>query len=51
MLFDNPDLPFTALPHDTISLEVTFNDGSVQTASYDFSFNDNGELVVQRIAE
>ncbi len=51
MLFDNPDLPFSALPHDTISLEVTFNDGSVQNASYDFSFNDNGELVVQRIAD
>lgn len=51
ILLDNPDLPFTALPHDTISLEVTFNDGSVQNASYDFSFNDNGELVVERIAD
>ncbi|MDE5995375.1 MAG: hypothetical protein K2G56_00470 [Eubacterium sp.] len=50
ILFDNPDLSFSELPHDTLSIEVIFNDGSVQNASYDFSFNDNGELVVQRIA-
>ncbi len=50
-LFDNPDMSFTELSHDTISIEVTFNDGSVQYASYDFSFNDNGELVIDRIAE
>ena len=48
---DNPDMSFSELPHDTLSIEVTFNDGSVQNADYDFSFNDNGELVVQRIAE
>ena len=51
ILFDNPDKSFTALPHDTISVEVTFNDGSVQYASYDFSFNDNGELVIDRISD
>lgn len=51
ILLDNPDKSFTALPHDTVSVEVTFNDGSVQYASYDFSFNDNGELVINRIAD
>ena len=51
LVFDNPNLTFSELPHDTLSIEVTFNDGSVQNADYDFSFNDNGELVVQRIAE
>lgn len=47
----NPENPLSDIPHDTISVEVTFNDGSVQYASYDFSFNDNGELVIDRIAE
>lgn len=46
---NNPDTPFTEIPHDTITLEVTFNDNSVQYASYDFSFNENGELVIERI--
>lgn len=50
-LFDNPDMLFSELPHDTISVEVTFNDGSVQYASYDFSFNNNGELVIDRITQ
>ncbi|MDE5604770.1 MAG: hypothetical protein K2I73_04210, partial [Eubacterium sp.] len=50
-LFENHDLPFSKLPHDTLNIEVTFNDGSVQNASYDFSFNDDGELVVERIAD
>lgn len=49
-LVDNPDMSITEL-HDTISVEVTFNDNSVQYASYDFSFNDNGELVIDRIAD
>lgn len=46
----NPKKSITEL-HDTISVEVTFNDGSVQYANYDFSFNDNGELVIDRIAD
>ena len=49
-ILDNPKKSITEL-HDTISVEVTFNDGSVQYASYDFSFNDNGELVIDRIAD
>lgn len=49
-IFENPDMPFSELPHDTLSIEVTFNDGSVQNASYDFSFNDNGELVIDSVA-
>lgn len=46
---DNPAISITEL-HDTISLEVTYHDGFVQYASYNFSFNDNGELVIDRIA-
>ncbi|MDE7124494.1 MAG: hypothetical protein K2N83_03280 [Eubacterium sp.] len=45
---DNTDMSITEL-HDRITVEVTFNDNSVQYANYDFSFNDNGELVIDRI--
>lgn len=40
---------FTKIPHDTVTVDVTFNDGSVQSKSFDFSFNKNGELVIKNI--
>lgn len=49
VLFENPDFPLSQLPHDTLTVEVTFNDGTVQTAKYDFAFNDDGELVISKV--
>lgn len=49
-LSGNNNMPLSKIPHDTITVEVTFKDGSVQTAKYDFSFNDSGELVIKTLA-
>lgn len=48
-VFENPDMPFSAIPHDTLTIEVTYNDGTVQLQQYDFAFNDNGELVIEKL--
>lgn len=40
---------FTKIPHDTVTVEVTFHDGIVQSKSFDFSFNKNGELVIKNM--
>lgn len=48
-LFRDCEMPFSKLPHDTITVEVTLNDGTVQTAKYDFSFNNSGKLVVKTL--
>ncbi len=41
-----PETRFSEIPHDVITVEVTFKDGSVQTQQYELSFNDSGDLVV-----
>ncbi len=51
VLFENPDIAFDALPHEEITVDVTFKDGTVQQSKYDFGLNSNGELVIDRIAE
>lgn len=48
-LLEDPDMPKSEIPHDTVTVKVTFNDGTVQVAKYDFSFNDNGELVINTL--
>jgi hypothetical protein len=53
LMFDDigniTDVKFSQIPHDTITVTVTFNDGSVLSQNYDYSFNDNGNLVVEKI--
>lgn len=49
ILFEKGNSKFSEIPHDTITVTVTFNDGSVQSASYDYSFNDDGNLVVEKL--
>ncbi len=48
-LLENPEMPLSQLPHDTVTVEVKFNDGTTQTQKYDFSFNDKGNLVIDRL--
>lgn len=48
-LFENHEMPFSELPHDTITVEVTLNDGTVQSVKYDFSFNNKGSLVIKTL--
>lgn len=49
VLFENPELPLSQLPHDTLTVEVTFDDGTVQTAKYDLGLNDDGLLVINKL--
>lgn len=49
MLLENPEMPLSQLPHDTVTVEVKFNDGTTQTQKYDFSFNDSGELIISKL--
>jgi hypothetical protein len=53
LMFDDvgniTDVKFSQIPHDTITVTVTFNDGSVLSQNYDYSFNDNGNLVVEKL--
>ena len=44
------NMPLSKIPHDTVTVEVAFNDSTVQKAKYDFSFNDSGELVIKTLA-
>ncbi len=48
-LLENPEMPLSQLSHDTVTVEVKFNDGTTKTQKYDFSFNDSGELVISKI--
>ncbi|MCH5317901.1 MAG: hypothetical protein J1E05_07980 [Eubacterium sp.] len=50
ILFEDINTPFSQLPHDTIKINVTFNDGTVKYGKYDLSLNDNGELVIKTLA-
>ena len=49
ILFENPDMAFTDLPHEEITVDVTFKDGSVQQNKYDFGLNSSGELVITNL--
>lgn len=49
IIFEKSSPKFTEIPHDTITVTVTFNDSSVQSARYDYSFNDEGNLVVEKM--
>ena len=51
VLFENPDIAFDALPHEEVTIAVTFKDGTVQQSKYDFGLNSSGELVIDRIAD
>ncbi|MBP9988618.1 MAG: hypothetical protein KBT46_03890 [Ruminococcus sp.] len=42
-------ISFDELEHDTFKITVEFNDGSLQTQSYDLGFNKNGNLEIQKI--
>lgn len=48
-LLQDENMGYDELPHDTLSVTVTFDDGSVQTAKYDLSFNKDGNLVVEKL--
>ena len=48
-LTKNPDMAFTDLPHEEITVDVTFKDGSVQQNKYDFGLNSSGELVITNL--
>lgn len=37
------------LEHDTLTITVTYNDGSSQCQRYDLGFNANGNLVIQKL--
>ena len=50
ILFEDMNTPYSQLPHDTIKIDVTFNDGTVKHGKYDLSLNDNGELVIKTLA-
>ncbi len=50
-LLNHSDIAFSDLPHEVVTIEVTFDNGSVECSKYDFSLNDNGELVIDRITE
>ena len=45
-----PNTSYSQLPHDTVKVEVTFNDGSVKYGEYDLSLNDSGELVINTLS-
>lgn len=47
--FDQPDTAFSDLPHEIVTIEVTFKNGSVESNKYDFSLNANGELIIDII--
>lgn len=47
LLNEDKSLKFEDLPGDTITIEVTFKDGEVQTKKVDLSFNANGEVVAK----
>ena len=49
-LSGNNNMPLSKIPHDTVTVEVAFNDGTVQKAKYDFSFNNSGELIIKTLA-
>ena len=49
ILFDQPDTAFSDLPHEIVTIEVTFKNGSVESNKYDFSLNANGELIIDII--
>ena len=50
ILFKDRNTPYSQLPHDTIKIDVTFNDGTVKYGKYDLSLNDNGELIIKTLA-
>lgn len=50
ILFEDQNMPFSQLPHETVKIDVTFNDGTVKHGKYDLSFNDSGELVIKTLA-
>ena len=50
ILFEDMNTPYSQLPHDTIKIDVTFNDGTVKYGKYDLSLNDSGELVIKTLA-
>ena len=50
ILFEDRNTPYSQLPHDTIKIDVTFNDGTVKYGKYDLSLNDSGELVIKTLA-
>lgn len=43
------ELHFEELEHDKLTITVEFNDGEIQTESYDLGFNKNGNLEIQII--
>lgn len=45
----NPEMGFDEISHDTLTIDVTFNDGSVQSVSYDLGFNSNGNITIQKL--
>jgi hypothetical protein len=49
LYFENNCKIYSQIPSDTITVTVTFNDDSVQMQKYDFSFNDDGYLVVTKL--
>lgn len=50
ILFEDMNTPYSQLPHDTVKIDVTFNDGTVKYGKYDVSLNDSGELVIKTLA-
>lgn len=50
ILFEDMNTPYSQLPHDTIKIDVTFNDGTVKHGKYDLSLNDSGELIIKTLA-
>lgn len=49
-LFSAGEIGFDELEHDKLTITVSFNDGTVQTQSYDLGFNKNGNLEIQKTA-